>query len=206
MSAVELDDRALCAALRRGDEQAFAALVREYHAPLRRLALSFVRSAAAADDVVQETWLSVIRNIQRFEERSSLKTWLYRILINAAKTRALRDRRTVPLSSVELGPSVESDRFQGSDERWPGHWIDPPARWQELPEERLEAQETMSALTRAIAELPALQRSVIVLRDIEGWSPEEVCDLLAVSDVNQRVLLHRARSKVRAAVERTLES
>jgi RNA polymerase sigma-70 factor (ECF subfamily) len=206
VTAVELDERTLCRALRRGDEQAFAALVREYHVPLRRLALSIVRMPAAADDVVQETWLAVIRHIDRFEERSSLKTWIYRILVNAAKTRAVRDRRTVPLSSLELddGPSVDPDRFRDAEDRWPGHWIDPPARWQDLPEDLLEERQTMKALTDAIAELPPVQRSVIVLRDIEGWSPEEVCELLEVSDANQRVLLHRARSKVRASVEQAL--
>jgi RNA polymerase sigma-70 factor, ECF subfamily len=208
MTALELDDRELCAGLRRGDEAAFAKLVALYHAPLRRLALSYVRSAAVADEVVQETWLGVVRGIGSFEERSSLKTWIFRILANTAKTRAQREARTVPLSSLVVAgdgdddPAVDPSRFLDQQhERWPGHWASPPARWDEVPEEHLTGRETLDALQAAIAGLPPAQRQVIVLRDVEGWDAEEVCDLLGLSEGNQRVLLHRARSKVRQALE-----
>jgi RNA polymerase sigma-70 factor (ECF subfamily) len=204
------DERSLCAALRRGDEAAFSRLVELYHAPLRRLALTHVRSAAVADEVVQETWLAVVRGIDRFEGRSSLKTWIFRILANIAKTRGVREARSIPLSSLaaELAdgePAVDPDRFLDQQhERWPGHWSSPPARWDTLPEEHLEGRETLAALERAIEQLPPLQRRVIVLRDVEGWEADEVCRLLALSEGNQRVLLHRARSKVRQALEDVL--
>jgi RNA polymerase sigma-70 factor (ECF subfamily) len=208
MSALELDERELCAALRRGDEAAFARLVALYHAPLRRLALSYVRSGAVADEVVQDTWIGVIRGIGSFEQRASLKTWIFRILTNTAKTRAQREARTVPLSSIapagdgEDDPAVDPTRFLDQQhERWPGHWASPPARWDEVPEEHLTGRETLDALQTAIAGLPPAQRQVIVLRDVEGWDAEEVCDLLGLSEGNQRVLLHRARSKVRQALE-----
>jgi RNA polymerase sigma-70 factor, ECF subfamily len=208
MSTVELTERDLCAALRRGDESAFSALVSLYHAPLRRLALSYVRSAAIADEVVQETWLGVIRGINAFEERSSLKTWIFRILTNTAKTRAERESRMVPLSALQTAgvdddePAVDPDRFFDQQHaRWPGHWASPPARWDELPAEHLEGREVLEAMKNAIGDLPERQRQVIVLRDIEGWKAEEVCSVLELSEENQRVLLHRARSKVRQAVE-----
>jgi RNA polymerase sigma-70 factor, ECF subfamily len=208
MSALELSERDLCAALRRGDESAFSSLVSLYHAPLRRLALTYVRSAAVADEVVQETWLGVIRGIHSFEERSSLKTWIFRILANTAKTRAERESRVVPLSALreaDLGgdePAVDPDRFLDQQHaRWPGHWASPPARWEELPSENLEWRELLGSMKETIGELPSRQRQVIVLRDIEGWEPEDVCRVLDLSEANQRVLLHRARSKVRQALE-----
>ncbi len=208
MSVVELTERDLCAALRRGDESAFESLVARHHAPLWRLALSYVRSAAVADEVVQETWLAVIRSIDSFEERSSLKTWIFRILANTAKTRAERESRTVPLSSLpsvdadDDEPSVDPSRFFDQQHaRWPGHWASPPARWDELPEEHLNGREALDALRAAIECLPAQQRQVIVLRDIEGWEADDVCKVLDLSEANQRVLLHRARSKVRQALE-----
>jgi RNA polymerase sigma-70 factor (ECF subfamily) len=208
MSAVELTERDLCAALRRGDESAFSTVVSLYHSPLRRLALTYVRSAAVADEVVQETWLGVIRGIHAFEERSSLKTWIFRILANTAKTRAERENRFVPLSALTNTdlegdePAVDPDRFLDQQHaRWPGHWASPPARWDELPAEHLEWRELLSAMKEKIEELPSRQRQVIVLRDIEGWDPEEVCRVLDLSEANQRVLLHRARSKVRQALE-----
>ena len=208
MSAVELSERDLCAALRRGDESAFSTVVSLYQAPLRRLALSYVRSAAVADEVVQETWLGVIRGIHAFEERSSLKTWIFRILTNTAKTRAERESRVVPVSALPAvgldgdEPAVDPDRFFDQQRaRWPGHWASPPARWDELPAEHLEGHELLDAMKGAIEELPSRQRQVIVLRDIEGWDAEEVCRVLELSEANQRVLLHRARSKVRQALE-----
>ena len=211
MSILELSERDLCAALRRGDEAAFESLVSRHHASLRRLALSYVRTAAVADEVVQETWLAVIRGIHSFEERSSLKTWIFRILANTAKTRAERESRTVPLSALQSGdadddePSVDPSRFFDQQHaRWPGHWASPPARWDELPEEHLTGRETIDSLKVAIEQLPSTQRQVIVLRDIEGWEAGDVCRLLELSDANQRVLLHRARSKVRQALEEHL--
>jgi RNA polymerase sigma-70 factor (ECF subfamily) len=210
VSALDLNERELCAALRRGDEEAFRKLVREYHAPLRRLALGYVRSAAVADEVVQETWLGVVHGIGTFEGRSSLRTWIFRILANTAKTRAEREGRTVPLSafgSDDDDASVDPSRFfDQQHERWPGHWASPPARWDELPEEHLAGRETLDALQRAIHALPPVQRQVIVLRDIEGWPAEEVCALLGLSVGNQRVCLHRARSRVRQALEDELGS
>jgi RNA polymerase sigma-70 factor (ECF subfamily) len=210
VSALELNERELCAALRRGDEEAFRTLVREYHAPLRRLALGYVRSPAVADEVVQETWLGVIHGIRNFEGRSSLRTWIFRILANTAKTRAEREGRTVPLSAFASDnddPSVDPSRFfDQQHERWPGHWASPPARWDELPEEHLAGRETLDALKRAIEALPPVQKQVMVLRDIEGWPADEVCDLLGLSVGNQRVCLHRARSHVRQALEDELGS
>jgi RNA polymerase sigma-70 factor (ECF subfamily) len=211
MTAVELSERDLCAALRRGEEAAFENLVSLYQAPLKRVALSYVRTAAVADEVVQETWVAVIRGIGRFEGRSSLKTWIFRIMTNTAKTRAEREARTVPLSAISSAdldddePAVDPGRFLDQQHaRWPGHWASPPARWDEVPEEHLNGRETLAALRGAIERLPSMQRQVIVLRDIEGWEPDEVCDLLELSEANQRVLLHRARSKVRQALEEQL--
>ena len=209
--AVERDDRALCAALRTGDERAFEELVERYHGRLRRFALTYVQSAAAADEVVQDTWLAVIRGIERFEGRSSLKTWIFQILVNNAITRAERDGRTVPLSAFEAHddnePSVDPSRFLDEHhDRWPGHWAAPVSRWNELPEDALLGHETLDVLWDAIAALPEMQRRVITLRDIDGCSPAEVCELLDVSEANQRVLLHRARSTARAALESYLES
>jgi RNA polymerase sigma-70 factor (ECF subfamily) len=206
-----LQERRLCEALRRGDEQAFAVLVDRYHAPLRRLAVSIVRNPAVADEVVQETWLAVIRGISRFEGRSSLKTWIFRILTNTARTRAEREARTVPLSTLagsadgDDGPAVDPSRFLDQHhDRWPGHWATPPVRWDELPEHQLLGRETLDRIRQAVARLPLPQQQVIVLRDVEGWPSEEVCEVLEISEVNQRVLLHRARSRVGDALERYL--
>lgn len=192
-------------ALRNGDEDAFVSLVERYHASLVRLAQVYVRDRAVAEEVAQEAWLGVIRGIDRFEGRSSLKTWILRILVNTAKTRAVRERRSIPFSTLMPegeDPAVEPERFLALDHpRWPGHWSAPPATWQGIPEERLLAGETLERITEAIAALPGNQREVITLRDVEGWSSEEVCALLEISEGNQRVLLHRARSKVRRALE-----
>jgi len=208
VNGLGLDERELCAALRRGDETAFGELVSQYHAPLQRLALAYVRTAAVADEVVQETWLGVVRGIDRFEGRSSLKTWIFRILTNTAKTRAIREARTVPMSALALDeedkPAVDPNRFFASNEPWAGHWASPPSRWDELPEEYVSGRETLATLKAAVEKLPPMQQQVIVLRDIEGWEPSEVCELLEISEANQRVLLHRARSKVRHALETRL--
>jgi RNA polymerase sigma-70 factor (ECF subfamily) len=204
------DDAELLASLRRGEESAFAALIDAYSSPLLRLAMIYTGSRAVAEEVVQDTWLAVLRGIDRFEGRSSLKTWLYKILTNIATTRAARERRSVPFSSLvdrelEHAPAVDPDRFFPPDhDRWPGHWALGPTRW-ETPEEGLLSRETRTIIMRAIEQLPPAQRTVITLRDVEGWPSEEVCDALRISEGNQRVLLHRARSKVRTALERHFE-
>jgi len=201
------EDLRLVNALRAGDEGAFAMLVDRYHASLLRLAMTFVRDRAVAEEVVQDTWLGVLKGIDRFEARSSLKTWIYRILTNKAKTRAGRERRSIPfaaLADAEEGPSVEPDRFLPPEHRWAGHWAAPPSRWDEIPEQRLLSRETLACVRRAIDALPSMQRDVITLRDVEGWSADETCDALELSEGNQRVLLHRARARVRAALEAEL--
>ncbi len=181
-------------------------LVERYNASLLRVALLYVPSRAVAEEVVQETWLAVLQGIGRFEERSSLKTWIFRILTNRAKTRAERERRTIPFSALS-NPGVvpeaalEPERFRAPDDpRLPGHWASPPAAWS-TPEARLESRETRERLRAAIEELPPGQRAVLSLRDVEGWSSEEVCNALGLTETNQRVLLHRARSRVRKALE-----
>jgi RNA polymerase sigma-70 factor, ECF subfamily len=201
------EDARLVASLRRRDERAFAELLDRYHASLVRLASLYVRDRAVAEEVAQETWLGVVNGIDRFQGRSSLKTWIFRILTNTAKTRGERESRTIPFSSLstraeEGEPSVDPDRFLDSSHPvWPGHWASPPTSWEAVPEHRLAAKETLARIRDAIDALPPLQAQVISLRDVEGWASEEVCDLLGVSEVNQRVLLHRARSKVRQALE-----
>jgi RNA polymerase sigma-70 factor (ECF subfamily) len=194
------DERQLVAALRAGDEAAFRSLIERYHPLLVRVARSYVPTRAVAEEVAQETWLAVLEGIDRFEERSSLKTWLFRILTNKAKTRGERERRSLPFSSFETDePAVEPERFRGPQEPWTGHWSATPRAF---PEERLLAAEALAVIEDAIAALPPAQRAVITLRDVEGWSAEEVCNALTLSETNQRVLLHRARAKVRAALER----
>lgn len=207
MSTLEgTDDVVLIRALRAGDEAAFSALVRRYHAPMVRVAQSFVSSPAVAEEVVQETWVGVLRGLERFEGRSTLKTWIFRILTNTAKTRGIREGRTVPFSSLagddENDPAVDPGRFLGADDRWAEHWATPPRRWDTRPEASLLTHELRERLDSAISALPPMQAQVITLRDIEGWSSEEVCNVLELSETNQRVLLHRARSKVRAMLER----
>ena len=200
----EREELVLVEALRRGEEAAFRSVVERYHAPMVRLAMSFVATRATAEEVAQEAWLGVLRGLERFEGRSSLKTWIFRILTNTAKTRAVRDRRQVPFSSLvgpDDEPSVDPSRFRGEDDRWADHWAAPPARWEELPEASLMSGELWAKLDEAVATLPPMQRQVITLRDIEGWSSEEVCSVLELTETNQRVLLHRARSKVRGALE-----
>jgi RNA polymerase sigma-70 factor, ECF subfamily len=197
----------LVQSLQAGDEAVFAAMVERYHPSLVRLALSFVREQSVAEEVAQETWLAVLQGIGRFEQRSSFQTWLFRILTNRAKTRGQREARSVPVSSLTSGDDsdesvVDPDRFRPPDaSQWPGGWADPPRSWGENPEQRLLAAETRRLILDVIAGLPTGQRAVITLRDIEGLSAEEVCNVLELTDTNQRVMLHRARSKVRQALE-----
>ncbi len=200
-------DRRVVEALRAGDEEAFTSLVTELYSPLLRVAMIYVGNRAVAEEVVQETWVGVLRGLDRFEGRSSLKTWIFRILTNTAKTRAEREGRTVPFSALageteEGEAAVDPERFLGADHAaWPGHWATYPASWAEIPEQRLLSSEVRAVIEEAVEALPASQRTVIRLRDIEGFNSEEVCGILDLSEGNQRVLLHRARSKVRRALE-----
>jgi RNA polymerase sigma-70 factor (ECF subfamily) len=201
-------DAPLLAALRAGDEDAFAELVRRHHASLKRVARAYVSTDSVAEEVVQDTWLAAITALERFEERSSLKTWLFHILVNKAKTRGVRERRTVPFASLAgdggAEPSVAPERFQRAGDAWPGHWALPPRPWED-PEHRLQSLEARDCLRAAIGALPRVQQAVLTLRDVEGLDPGEVCALLDLSDGNQRVILHRARARVRDALERYFE-
>jgi RNA polymerase sigma-70 factor, ECF subfamily len=205
---VERTDAQLVAALREGDEDAFRELVRDWNGSMLRVAQIFVPSRAIAEDVVGETWLRVLRALDQFEGRSSLKTWVYRILVNTAKTRAQREGRSLPFSALQdparvPEAAVEPERFFPDDHpQHPGGWSSPPA---ELPEERLLAAETRERIAAAIDALPPNQRAVISLRDVEGWSSDEVRNALDLSEVNQRVLLHRARARVRRDLEEYLK-
>jgi len=200
-------DQELVAALRRGDEDAFMKLVDEYGPALLRVARMYVPSAAVAEEVVQETWIAVLNGVDRFEGRSSLKTWIFRILANIAKTRGERERRSVPFSSAARAaadePSVDPDRFLPAGDERARAWALGPVPWAE-PEASLLSDETLEVILAAIDKLPPAQREVITLRDVDGWSSEEVRNALDISETNQRVLLHRARSKVRGAIEQHL--
>ena len=202
----EQNEQELVAALRTGDETAFVALVDRYHASLVRLARMYVRQPSVAEEVAQETWLAVLNGIDRFEGRSTLKTWLFRILTNRAKTRGERESRSVPFSSIgdPDEPAVDPDSFRPEGDQYPGGWKEFPTPWEGDPEERLLAGEARALILDAIEQLPANQRAVITLRDIEGFDADDVCNVLELSDTNQRVLLHRARSKVRRALEQYL--
>jgi RNA polymerase sigma-70 factor (ECF subfamily) len=201
------EDLALLAALRRGDEAAFMALVERYHAALVRLASAYVPDRSVAEDVAQETWLGVLQGIGRFEGRSSLRTWIFRILVNRARTRGARERRSVPFSALGEGdngggPTVEPERFFPDGHPVAGEWAAPPRPWEYRPEDRILAAEVRRVVAAAVADLPPRQRMVISLRDVEGWTAQEVRVALDLSEGNQRVLLHRARAKVRRELER----
>ena len=200
-SAEELD---LLNRLRAGDERAFEALVQRHYRTMLAVAQHYVRTRAVAEEVVQEAWLGVLNGLDRFEGRSSLTTWIMRILVNLAKTRGTREARSVPMASLapdDDEPAVEPERFRGPRDPYPGHWWAYPADWRSLPEDALDRRETLQVVLAAIEELPQAQRTVITMRDVQGCEPEEVCELLEISDGNQRVLLHRARSRVRSALE-----
>lgn len=203
------DDEAVVMALRAGDERVFIDLVQRYQRPLLRLAQTFVPSQAVAEEVVQDTWIAVIKGIDRFEGRSSLRTWVFRILTYQAKSRGERERRSIPMSVFQTaagGPdeaAVDPSRFRPPDDsRWPGHWADPPADWGSDAEARLLGRETQEVIASAMEALAPAQRLVMALRDLEGWDSADVCATLEISPGNQRVLLHRARSRVRASLER----
>jgi RNA polymerase sigma-70 factor (ECF subfamily) len=197
-------DEQTVAALRAGDERAFRELFARTYPMMKRVARGYVASDAVAEEIVQDTWLAIVTGIDRFEGRSALGTWIFSILSNQAKTHSARERRALPISCVaprDAGePAVDPDRFQKDDEAWPGHWATPPRPWQK-PERRLLSLEAREHLKDALAELPERQRLIVGLRDIDGHSAEEVCDLLGLSQENQRVLLHRGRSRLRAVLE-----
>jgi RNA polymerase sigma-70 factor (ECF subfamily) len=196
--------------LRAGDRIAFAELVDAWSPVLLRVALLHVSTRASAEEVVQDTWLAVIRQLDRFEGRSSLRTWVFRILENQARSRGVREARTVPWSSAfgdggpdDAGPTVDPDRFRGPDDRWPRHWTQAglPARWEPPPEDAAVAAEVRRELRAALDELPERQRVVVELRDVHGLSSEEVCERLGLTPGNQRILLHRGRARLRARLE-----
>lgn len=197
------DEAALVKRLLAGDEAAFTLVVERYHGPLIRFAMLFVATRSVAEEVVQDTWVAVLNGLQSFEGRSALKSWIFSILANRAKTRAVREKRTIAFSELSAPgfddePAVDPDRFTSA-----GGWSAPPGRWdRDTPEKLLLHHEALTVIEKAIAELPASQRAVVTLRDVEGLDAAEVCNILDVSETNQRVLLHRGRSKVRAALER----
>jgi RNA polymerase sigma-70 factor (ECF subfamily) len=200
-------DAEVLARLRAGDERAFAALVDRWSPAMLRIARAYVATAQSAEDAVQDAWLGVVRGLPRFEARSSLRTWVFTILVNQARTRGAREARTVPLADLgrddETGPTVDPDRFQGPSDPHPGGWK-PGARpvgWEGQPEGRLLAGEALRLLEAALTMLPPRQRTVVTLRDVQGLTPEEACSVLGITAQNQRVLLHRGR----AALRRTLE-
>ena len=202
------DEADLVARLRGGDEQAFEALVARHYGTMLAVAQTHVRSRAVAEEVVQEAWLGVLQSLDRFEGRSSLKTWILAILVNKAKTRGVREARTVPFASLapeDNEPAVAPERFRGPDDAFAGHWRAYPGNWGAAPDVALEHRETLAVAMRAIAALPPVLQTVIRMRDVEGFSSDEVCKALDVSAGNQRVLLHRARSRVRAELEAHLD-
>ncbi|MFD6391389.1 RNA polymerase sigma factor [Nocardia sp. NPDC060259] len=202
-------DDVLVAELRAGVDATFALVVDAWSGSMLRLARSFVSTDASAEEVVQEAWLAVVQGIDRFEGRSSLKTWVYRILVNTAKKRGIKEYRTLPFATLlpeDEGPTVDPGRFRPPGDRYPGHWAigQKPQPWSE-PEDAAERAELTQQLVAAVADLPERHRTVLTLRDIEGYSADEVCELLDISAGNQRVILHRARATVRARLERYFE-
>ena len=187
-------DGELLLRLRSGDERAFVTLVERFHQPMLQLATSFVPSRAVAEEVVQDTWLAVLRGLDGFEGRSSLKTWVFRILVNRARTTGSLEQRSVPVADPQ--PVVDPARFDAA-----GSWADPPEQWIEAAEDRMQAGRLADRIRAWIDVLPARQREVVLLRDVEGMSSEEVCTVLALTEVNQRVLLHRGRSRLRQLFE-----
>jgi RNA polymerase sigma-70 factor, ECF subfamily len=202
------DETMLVARLREGDERAFEDVVVRFYPSMLAVARGYVRSRSVAEEVVQEAWVRVLNGLDRFEGRSSLRTWVLRIVANTAQTRAVREARVVPMASLQGDdgePAVAPDRFRGAGDPFPGHWWTYPTDWRTIPEENLASQETLEIVKRAIEELPDLQRTVITLRDVIGCDSDDVCETLAITEGNQRVLLHRARARVRAALERHLD-
>jgi RNA polymerase sigma-70 factor (ECF subfamily) len=204
-----MDEALLLRSLRSGDEGAFTWLIQKHHASLVRLAQSFVQEERLAEEIAQETWIAVLNGLNRFEGRSSLKTWIFTILTNQAKTRGQREKRMLSFSdledSLEYIPTVDPERFRPpNSETSPNHWITQPLSWDDIPEERFLSRELLQVVHEAIAALPGSQKTVITLHDIEGFSSDETCNILGISETNQRVLLHRARARVRTSLENYL--
>jgi RNA polymerase sigma-70 factor, ECF subfamily len=201
-------DEQIVSALRAGDEHVFRDLYERNYPVMKRVVRGYVDSEAVAEEIVQETWMAILTGIGRFEGRSALSTWIFSILINQAKSHNSRERRALPFSSIasrgDEEPALDTDRFQKDDEAWPGHWATPPRPWQK-PERRLLSLEVRAQLKEALRQLPDRQRVIVGLRDIEGLSAEEVCELLEISQQNQRVLLHRGRSRLRGVLENYFE-
>jgi RNA polymerase sigma-70 factor (ECF subfamily) len=204
-SVASPEDLHLVDALRAGDESAFMMLVERLQPQMLRIARTYTPTRAVAEEVVQEAWLGVLKGLDRFEGRSSLRTWIFRILVNTAKTRGERERRSVPFSSVWAvegdEPAVEPGRFLPQGQRSVGHWADAPTTWEGMPEDRLVSKETLERIGAAMEGLPPSQREVMRMRDVLGWTSPEVCNALGITETNQRVLLHRARAKVRRALD-----
>jgi RNA polymerase sigma-70 factor, ECF subfamily len=198
------DEAEIVAGLRHRHEATFADLYARSYPMMKRVAQTYVGSEAVAEEVVQDTWLAVVTGIKRFQGRSALATWMFSILTNQAKSHSARERRALPLSAAvstaEEQPAVDPDRFQGQDGDWPGHWATPPRPWQK-PERRLLSLESRQRLREALGQLPERQRVIVALRDVEGLCADEVCELMGLSPENQRVLLHRGRSRLRTALE-----
>jgi RNA polymerase sigma-70 factor (ECF subfamily) len=204
------EDLSLVERLRAGDEAAFMELVDQLQPVMLRVARMYVSTTAVAEEVVQDAWLGVLRGLHSFEGRSSLRTWIFRILTNIAKTRGQREGRSLPFTSLagdDLdAPAVDPSRFDSPEGSSRGRWSTLPDDWTGIPEDRLLGHETLDLIGRVIASLPPMQAEVIRLRDALGWTSEEVRNALDLTETNQRVLLHRARAKVRAALERYLSS
>jgi RNA polymerase sigma-70 factor (ECF subfamily) len=194
-------DLELVQALRAGDERVFAALVDRYSPAMLAVARAHVASREVAEDVVQDTWLALLKGIDGFEGRASLRTWLFRVLVNIAKSRGVREKRTTPTDAFDTdGPSVSPVHFQAATDRWPGHWTRFPQQWVESPERSLLADEALELVRHELARLPEQQRRVVALRDVDGFDSVEVCELLDLTAANQRVLLHRGRARLRQAL------
>jgi len=202
------DEKALIQQLRAGSEPAFVDLVTRYNSAMTRVALCFVRDDDTAQEVVQDAWLGVLKGMASFEGRSSLKSWIFSIVVNQAKTRGVREARSIPFSSLAAReasgtePAVDPSRFLGPDAQWPGHWAQPPQSWGQDPEACFLQAEMMGQLSRSIDALPPAQRTVMLLRDVAGHDAESICNTLGITMTNMRVLLHRARSRVRNQLER----
>lgn len=203
-----IHEQSIVEGLRQRDESVFAALVNQYDALMMRVVMLYVSDRAVAEEIVQDTWIGVLQGIQRFEGRSSIKTWIFKILTNRAKRRWEQESRSISFSDLvndidpDNEPAVEPERFLPPQHaRWPGNWADPPTPWKLAPEDQVLTQETMRMILQAVESLPPRQHAILRLRDIEGWSSQEVCNIFQLTETNQRILLHRARSKVRRALE-----
>ena len=208
-SAAGTGDAELVAQLRAGDERAFRQLVEQWSPAMLRLARTFVGTSQSAEDVVQDAWIGMLRGLDRFEGRCSLRSWVFTIVVNRARTRGVRESRTIAWSTLgtpddDRGPTVDPDRFQGPDGEYPGHWTSTgaPQRWDESPERHVLNEEAIGLVEAALERLPPRQRLVVSMRDVVGLSAEETCDTLGVTAVNQRVLLHRGRAALRGELER----